>query len=435
MLICLALSVCLQATPPKPDEPAAALPSADALIKVLSERISLGAQVRFRAEYRDPVAYTNTAASREDDDIYLSRVRLNLKFKLADNIDIFLQPQDQRTFGDETSVLSDENNFDVHQAYVDFKDIHESGVSVKIGRQEFQYGDQRLVSPLDWSNIARAWDGGRVRYGGSKIFWAEAFYTVIKEGTGAEDDQDFWGLYASFTGLENHEFDLYVFGRELNDNSQPGETIPAAIHDRRDQTYGVRLKGKAFGLDYTAEGMLQRGTVDEDSVRAWAGAATLGYTLDAAWKPRLGVEYTHASGDGNPTDGKIKTFDPLFPFGHFYQGFADVFAFKNGSDFTVTFKVAPEESLSFHLDYHIFRLDQEEDAWYNAAGTAIRRDATGSSGDEIGSELDFHVRFAATKNVKLWAGWSHVFAGSYIEDTPGSDRDMNWFFLQLTVEM
>ncbi len=426
-----ALTVLLCQDPPQQPPPAAK--PEEPLIKTAIKQITLGGQIRFRAEYRDPVAYTNLPASLDDDDIYLSRIRLNLRFSVNDDLDVFLQPQDQRTFGDETSVLSDETNLDVHQGYAEMRNLGVEGLTLKVGRQELSYGDQRLVSPLDWSNIARAWDGIKVRYA-SGAFWVDGFATVIKEGTGAEDDQDFYGLYTSYGGVEAHEFDLYVFGREFNDNSQPSETIPAAVNDRHDFTAGARLKGKAAGFDYTAEGMIQKGKAGDDDVDAWAAALTLGYTFDMDWKPRLGVEVTHASGDEDPTDGAIETFDPLYPFGHFYQGFSDVFSFRNGSDIMISLKVIPVDTLSIQVDAHAFELDQERDAWYNFAGAPIRRDVTGVADKEVGSEIDLHARLSVGKNLKIWAGWSHFFAGPYLEDTPGGDRDMNWFFLQTTVD-
>ncbi len=415
------------------DPAAPAPPPQEPVLKTLVKQVTLGGQARFRAEYRDLLAYTDLPASREDDDLYLSRLRLNFTFSVGDDIDVFIQPQDQRIFGDEASVLSDETNLDLHQGYAEIRRLGIDELSVRIGRMELSYGDQRLVSPLDWSNIARAWDGVKVRYAPAPVR-IEAFATVIREGAAAEDDQDFYGLYFSFTGVKDHEFDLYVFGRELNDNLQPSETVPAAVNDRRDWTPGARFKGKTAGFDYTGEGMLQRGTVGEDDVKAWAAAATLGYTLDIDGKPRLGFEVTHASGDPDPADGEIETFDPLFPFGHFYQGFADVFAFKNGRDVVVNLRVSPLDALTVQVDVHAFRLDEKVDAWYNFAGAPIRRDATGSAGDEIGNELDLHARLAVGKHVKFWGGWSRVFAGDYVEDTPGPHGDMDWFFLQMTVD-
>lgn len=438
--VCLLLAVVQDPHAPPPAPAAEAPPKVEApLLKTLANQITIGGQARFRAEYRDPIAYNDPGATpkdeqHEDVDLLLERIRINLKFTLNDQIEVFFQPQDQRTWGDEASVLSDENNLDVHQAFVEVRAVLTPGLSLKVGRQELSYGDQRLVSPLDWSNIGRTWDAGKLRYQ-TPEFWVEGFWSVIKEVQGASDDQDFFGLYASYVAIKGFELDAYVFGRRLNDNLQPGETV-AAGNNRRDFTPGLRLKGAAAGFDFTAEGMLQRGTNGQDDVQAWAAALTLGYTVDIDWKPRIGIEYTHASGDEDPADGDIQTFDPLFPFGHYYQGFADVFSFKNGRDLAVYLKVAPTPTLSIHLDVHAFRLDEETDAWYNFAG-AVVRPAAPAADDEVGREIDLHARLAVGKHLKFWGGVSRFFAGDFVEDTAGTagtDRDMTWAFVQASVD-
>src|SRR5204863_4887248 len=128
--------------------------------------------------------------------------------------------------------------------------------------------------------------------------------------------------------------------------------------------------------------------------------------------------------------------------GHYYQGFADVFAFKNGKDLSFYLKAVPLEKLSVQLDYHTFWLAQRRDAWYspanvagtNLSGAVIRRDPTGTADGRVGSELDLHARYAIGKFVKLWGGWSHYFAGAFVRQTPGETIGMNWFFVQMTVD-
>lgn len=418
--------------------PAAPTQEPEPFLKTLARQVTLGGQVRFRFEQRDPIAYADVAATPPDEmttdqDVTLTRIRLHLRISLHDAIEIFIQPQDQRTWGDEASVLSDETNLDLHQGYVEVGNLLTEGLSLKVGRQELSYGDQRLVSPLDWSNVGRAWDAAKLRYA-SGSWWAEAFFAVVREVLGADDDHDFWGVYASCAALADHEFDVYAFGRWFNDGTQAGdEAPPTPIFDRRDVTVGLRAKGKSCGFDYSAEGILQRGTVGTDDLRSWAVAATFGWIAPVAWTPRLGVELTHASGDDDPTDAVNRTFDPLYPFGHAYQGFADVFAFKNGTDIAFYFRVAPAEGFSFHVDVHLFRLAAERDAWYNAAGVPIRRDPTGATPREVGQELDVHAKLALGKHVQLWAGVSHFFAGPFVAGTPGTSADLTWVFVQAAV--
>src|SRR5258706_16082035 len=99
-------------TPPPPDKPVTA-PVQDPIFKTLIKSVSLDGQIRIRAEYRDPTSYINTDPATRSDDLFLTRIRLNLKFSVNDDIDVFVQPQDQRTWGQEASVLTDERNLDL----------------------------------------------------------------------------------------------------------------------------------------------------------------------------------------------------------------------------------------------------------------------------------------------------------------------------------
>jgi hypothetical protein len=447
---------------PAQDKPAPAAdkptppPTQEPFFKTLIKQVSLDGQIRIRAEYRDPTSYLNNVAATRSDDVFLTRIRLNLKFSVTDDIDVFVQPQDQRQWGQEASVLFDERNLDLHQGFVEIRNLFGEPLSIKAGRMELAYGDQRLVSPLDWSNITRAWDGAKIRYA-PKDWWVEGFYTVIRDpltpvpapgippfaplptaANGAAHDQDFLGLYFSYVGVADHEFDVYGLFREFRDGSAASELAPAVpVGDLIDRTIGARIKGKDLGFDYTLEAMSQTGHAATDQIHAYAYVATLGYTFDMDWKPRFGVEYDFASGDRNPADGKRGTFDPLFPFGHAYQGYADVAGFKNVKDLSAYIKVAPTDNFSLHLDFHHFWLAADKDAWYNFAGTALRRDVTGISNTQVGYETDLHARLSLGKNIKLWGGWSHFFAGPFVRQTAtpaGTDTDMNWFFLQMTVD-
>jgi len=436
---------------PAPQEKAPPVPpqTEQPLFKTLVKQFTLGGQVRFRGEYRDPTSYLNTAVAGRTDDFILSRIRLNMKFSVTDDIDVFVQPQDQRAWGQEFNVLTDERNLDLHQGFVEIRNLMSEPLTLKAGRMELAYGDQRLVSPLDWSNIARAWDGAKLKYG-PKDWWIEGFYTVIRDplapapnlfntaptaANGAAEDQEFMGVYFSYVGVAEHEFDVYAFFRELRDNSFLGEgsTDPG---DLVDHTLGARIKGKDLGLEYTLEVMAQNGHQSTDRIKAYAYAATLGYTFDMDWKPRIGFEYAVASGDRTPNNGTRGTFDPLFPFFHFYQGYADVFGFKNSKSLSAYLRVSPSDNFTLHLDLFAFRLDQARDSWYNDPGASLRRDTTGSSSRNVGAEVDLHARYNVGKHVKFWGGWSRFFAGEYVRKTAtvGKDSDMDWFFLQMTVD-
>jgi len=300
-------------------------------------KLSFTGQIRARVETTNIESYT-TPLKRRGYDTTSLRTRLGAGVDAGQGVKGFIQFQDSRTWGSEASVTANTGNVDLHQGYVDVLDLFAAPLDLRVGRMELQYGDQRLVSPLDWSNVGRAWDGARLRLRGGHTT-VDLFDTVVKEVDIAKRNGHFWGLYASCKAVSKHEFDAYVLGRDQRDGTFTNE------HGTRgnlsDRTVGVRVKGAPGRFDYTGEADWQFGRKAGQSVRAWALAATGGYTLDFAYKPRVGAEYTFASGDADPSDNKVQTFDPLYPFQHAFQGYQDIFAWKNGHDFKGSVSAIP----------------------------------------------------------------------------------------------
>ncbi|MBI5368103.1 MAG: alginate export family protein [Planctomycetes bacterium] len=415
------------ATPPKPAE------------KSWWERIKLGGQVRVRGEWRAPNDFRTPgtqgrpAADRvgDDDDLLLLRTRLWVDATPAENVRAFVQIQDSRTWGEESTVATDTKNVDLHQGFFELQNLFGSKFTLRAGRQELSFGDQRLVSPLDWSNVGRSWDALRLTYK-EEAWSADLFTSLVREGSTTDEDYNFNGLYFSATGLlKDHVIDLYVFERAYHDEQFTAENGTAG--DLQDVTPGIRLQGRWDAVDYSGEFSGQLGQRAGDEVAAWATAMTLGYNFAGAWKPRVGIEYDYATGDAHPTDGEYGTFDPLFPFGHAYQGLMDIFSWRNGHDGVLSLSAQPLEWAKLYVDWHNFWLDHKRDGWYGAAGTLIRRAPTGSPDPYVGSEIDLHTKITVGSNVDIWAGWGHFFAGGYVGDT-GYEDDMDWLFLQCSVK-
>ena len=388
-------------------------------------KLTFSGQIRARVETTNVDSYASALKSRGYDLTSL-RTRLGLGVETVQNIKGFIQIQDSRSWGSEATVTTNTANVDLHQAYFDVLDIFAQPLDLRVGRQELQYGDQRLISPLDWNNVGRAWDGARLRWRGSN-YTVDLFDTVVKEVNIAKRNGHFWGLYTTCKAVPKHEFDLYILGRDQRDESITNEH--GTKGNRSDRTVGARFKGTPGRFDYTGEADWQFGRTAGQQVRAWAMAATGGYTLDLAYKPRVGVEYDFASGDSNPSDNKVQTFDPLYPFGHSYQGYQDIFAWKNGHDFKASVSIDPIADWRVQADFHHFMLHRSFDAWYDATGTAIiARSTTGGPGKDIGNELDLHVKGKFREVITMWFGYSRFFAGAYVKaTTTRADRDWGFF--------
>lgn len=410
-----------------------------------SRTILLGGQLRTRFESRDPFDYRTpgtfgrpgTDVFGTDDDRFEQRTRLFVDARPTEFVRVYLQLQDTRVWGFETSVLSNEKNVDLHQGFVDVEKIFGEALSLRLGRQELSFGDQRMVSPLDWSSIARSWDGLRLMWR-PENWQVDVFWTQIKDSAARTptpgptgDDDTFGGLYASYRGHAEHEYDVYLMNRRTHDGTVASEAGPTG--DADDWWIGLRAKGQEGDFDWTAEGVYLFGDRAGDDVGAFGTAATVGYTFKDAASLRLGLEWTFATGDENGTDGDVDRFEAPFPFGHNYQGWADVFGWKNGHDFAFHASVKPDADVTLGGAFHYFLLDEERDAWFNAALNPLRRDATGAAGDNVGSEVDLYVKWTVRPQLLLFAGYSRFFAGSFVENT-GPAPDQDWIFLMLTAD-
>lgn len=393
-------------------------------------KLTLGGQLRARAESASIQSYASPGLRRAQD-LFLLRTRVNVDADMPEQrLKAFVQLQDSRTAGQEPAVNANERNLDLHQGYIDVLSLWDAPLDLRVGRWEMSYGDQRLVSPLDWNNVARAWNGGRLR-GRWDSGWADAFVTNIKEVAASRADGHFWGLYASCAAVERHELDAYVFGRDNGDGSYVNE------HGTRgnlsDRTAGLRAKGAWGRADWTAEGARQFGRKAGQSVRAHGTAVTLRYTFARDWAPFVGVEHTYGSGDASPGDNVAQTFDQLYTFGHFYYGYQDLNGWRNGHDFVLRVGASPAKGWKALLEGHRFLLDHSFDAWYDFTGAAAARDATGAAGRDIGTEVDLTFRGPLRERINLWFGVSRFFAGPFVRRTTGrGDRD--WAFLQAALD-
>jgi hypothetical protein len=189
---------------------------------------------------------------------------------------------------------------------------------------------------------------------------------------------------------------------------------------------------RPVGFDYDGEFAFQTGNVRGMDLTAFAAHVGLGYTLDANWLPRFGIAYNFATGDDDPRDGDIQTFQNLFPTNHKFYGQMDLFSWQNMHDLEVNFKVQPVKSVTVRAEYHAFWLETTEDFWYRANGITPVRPLNARSraaGNYAGSEVDFLVQWNVTKNVQVEGGYSHFFAGDYLADTGPSD-DANFGYVQ-----
>lgn len=423
----------------------------------------IGGQVRARYEVKENGGSSGSWANADfrhagapnDNSFLLLRERIHLGYHCS-WVGAYVEGRDASSTGDSRDPNPEADRLDLHQAWVTLGNPRELPWSLKVGRQELVYGDERLIGNGDWGNLARSFDTAKLRFEKEKI-WVDAFagrMVLADDGNfNTSNDYDlFSGIYASTRSLVSHlESQLYFLSRNTSlasSTAQTGSLIP--LPAARDiYTLGVRAKslpGTLAGWDYGLELAGQLGNIKAGGAaterlehRAYAASAGGGYTLkDWSMAPRFGLEYNFASGDKDPNDHRSGTFEQLFPTNHKHYGAMDFVGWKNLHEVRLLSTAKPLKKLQVSLDYHLFWLANANDAFYTEAG-AKRTGAYGINpqyGQFLGSEIDLDATYTVTRYAALRAGYGHFFTGSYIDETlanAGGSRDADWIYAQLTL--
>jgi len=402
--------------------------------------LSFGAQLRERLEIWDDFGFGGPPGESHDDTYLLSRVLFHADLHLTAWLRVFAQGKSSFVTPDRDlpggNRKTDVDQVDLQNGFVDvtFPAVGGAQLTLRGGRQEMAFGAQRLVSPLDWANTRRTFDGASaiLSMGG---WQATGFWTrPVRVNRYALNDwgpkDSFYGLYASgLVARTAIRTDLYWLGLERGDASWNGTS-----GDEKRQTLGARLSGVVPGtpLDLDIEGAYQLGKVGPGDVNAFMLASQLGWWLESlALSPRFFVGFDWASGDESP-GGDVETFNQLFPLAHQYYGFIDALGRQNAVDGSLGVVLRPLPALTATLTGHHFWRADDDDALYSASG-AVSRPGSGGSSSWLGAEIDLLLRYQLDVHTALVGGYSHYFAAGFIDESGrGRDVDFGYWIFQYT---
>lgn len=394
------------------------------------DKISLGGELRLRSETM--FHYGALTGGVNNDSVFFLRARPHLDAQPIEEVRIFIQPQFSRAFAQEESTIANNNDlpggavpnansvFDLHQGFIEFPKIGGSPVSLRLGRQELAYGDERLIGAFGWNNVGRSFDAGKIKLAWEN-FWIDGFFAWNEKAAGNEY---MGGLYSHWKVVENHALDFYALF--LRDNDGDGSAVITGLTLG---TVGVRYAGIFLEkrIDVNAEAAGQFGKTHPNNHLAYAGHLAGGYTFDMTWKPRVGLEYNIASGD-DPGTAKVERFNNLFPTNHDKYGYIDFFSWRNMHDISANVSAKPTEGMKLELAYHLFFLPEVTDGIFRATGAPLRAGAVGAS-RLAGHEIDLFTKYAVNKYLSFLGGYSLFRGGEFFSDT-GTNGTAHFAYLQ-----
>ncbi|RKY26650.1 MAG: hypothetical protein DRP79_04510 [Planctomycetota bacterium] len=449
-------------------------------------RLSLGGEIFAR------YAYWNWFEGPSHDNKYsygFQRTRLNLKFT-SECWTVLVQPQYVHMFGVPDDAFkkppegplgmgglyykhndsTNPRNVGFHQAYLAFHSPGKNRWLFKVGRFEYSDGlevlrktdgkhfnalkkmrlGDRMISPFGWSAFGRSFDGALGQYDQEKINVTTSFFYPTQGGWEEDINETIGNIkIATFTltakrgsfipGMElaafyyNYRDDRHVTQRVDNTGKMfvpNGADIN--IHMFGGHVAGVYDVGPGK-LDLLLWGGAQFGDWYELDQSAYAMTAEVGYQFTRVFaKPWLRVGYYVGSGDGDPSDGDHETFFQMAPGTRKYNllPYCDL---MNNEDLFVQLILHPIKNLMLRTDYHILRLNEEDDRWYMGSGPTqdngrifgyIGRPTHGK--DNLAQEIDILVNYAVNPHISLLFSYSHIFGGNVVEEVYSEDDDADY---------
>ncbi|MEW6774782.1 MAG: alginate export family protein [Bdellovibrionota bacterium] len=422
-----------------------------------ADRFTLGIQARSRFEGR--FNYDRDSDVGDKDGFVLLRARLHALARATEDVKAFVQIQGSQVYGgvatdpavfgpgnslDSNTDVLDNEGVSIHQAYAELTCGDCLNFSLRLGRQEMRFGDERLVGALDWVNRARSFDGVSLLHT-TKPHKTQIFFDVIRRRENPDtppippapvsqpNDSFFAGFYNSapqFLG----GFDYYTFVYWDGDGTT--QTSPADDADLVIAAFGLRNKNiPKEGFGYDLEAVYQAGENDAAKIRAFAVHSALAYTFESDLSPQLLAEYNVASGEKDPaTQGdEDNQFQNLFPTNHGKYGHIDFVSWSNLHHVKGAFSIVPTEGLSLAAEYHEF-FAYEPSGAIGVAPSAITA-APARTERHFGREVDFVWKWRWRPEVLFLGGYSLFLPGKMFTASSLKGDPVHFAYTMISVEI
>ena len=388
--------------------------------------LTLGGDYRFRYEN-----YSNQFFGLGDEERSESvqhRFMLLGEFRWAESARTFVQlsafeesgrPGGPRPF--------DESRVDIQQAFIDVK---LGSTVVRGGRQELLFAGDKLVTVREGPNQRRSFDALRITAVGPRGMQIDGVIgREVQPRTSSLDDTSgggprLWGVYATNVARgAAGGIDVLYFGLDRDDS-----VFEIGVGNEQRHTLGVRLSHDEDRWDFEYQGYFQFGRFESNDIRAWSIVTENYYSfVGSSWRPRLGLRANVASGDRDPGDGVLGTFDALFP-NFAYLTEAALYAPRNIYELQLLVDLWPAEGVRVRLRSNFLWRFSTSDALYAPPGFPLVP-ADASDARFNGYVLDAILTWTPTPYLTLESALVHAAAGDVIRDGGGEDTD--YFLLSL----
>jgi hypothetical protein len=385
-----------------------------------------GEERSFYELYRN---YNWGAGPQDGNGYYLNRFLGSADFHLGSSTRFFFELKSGLEFGRTGGPrpVQDEDKLDINQLFIEF-DLPSHGdrprASLKIGRQDLQYGEGTLLDVRDL-NVRQSFDGIKLILRPKD--WQVDLFAMrpALSNPGLFDDypdhtQTLWGVYG-VTSKHLPRFIRQLDAYYLGLDRKFARFAQGSGRDQR-HTVGSLIHGGKGNFSYVGEVDLQFGKFGSGNILAWKYAQGLSYSFShLKFQPVPSLLFGISSGDTNPANPDLQTFYPLFPKGLYY-GFIDDSGSLNAIVLHGKIALQISKKVSLAPDNFFFWRQRTTDGLYSHPGVLLRS-GLASQEKYVGALQDIAITWTVDRHTTVQLLGAYYEAGAFLRETSPPGRN------------
>lgn len=382
---------------------------------------------------------------------------------------IYTSLQDVRVWGQDASSINRttteaNNGILLHEAWAEISLVDTlstiQNLSVKAGRQEISYDDQKVLGSLDWLQQGRRHDAIILKYANkgwiADIGVAFNQNKELNTGTIYNGTNPAYGAGTNGIGTMYKSFQYAYIGKkfffgdlsflffkdDFNKYTMATSGTPAVTTKVNGEgTWNRNTTGIYFNINPTRTlnltgSFYNQSSHNKDGKALNANMASITSTLQIGRKLFIGPGVDYLSGDDGTkaTSTEDNRFDPLYGTPHKFWGSMDYFYAANGFgkqgllNYFFKIKYNAKDNLSFFLDVHGFE-----------SANKLSNGSGGELNSYLGTELDLTVKYNLTKIINIEAGYSimkatNSMASAAVKNVANPDLTPQFAYVMLNIK-
>jgi hypothetical protein len=416
-------------------------------------QLTMTAQVRTRSEFRQ--GQGTLIESHQTPSLFTSqRTRLNIGYTM-DHLKLFTAIQDVRVWGQDASTISnnDGNRLYLHEGWgeIIFNDTTYlkkiKNLSLKIGRQELVYDDERLLGNLNWLQQARRHDAAILKF--SHKSWTADLGAAFNQ---QREQKNTGNLYtgvpltvpgtdtvnvaapagSNFIGTMYKSMQFLYVAKEIaftkvsflffkDDFQKPATSKTPPGGFMKGTNDRVTIGGNIFAtilrkhkVDAT---FFYQGNKDKsgNTMDAYMACLSTQFAFGRKFTTGPGVDFLSGNNSRQTTTVNHR-FDPLYGTPHKFWGYMDYFYVADPYGYKGNNNKSPG-LLNFYWkskyrlrDNMIASLDLHEFYTGNTVADELSPGASQNLNRRLGTEIDFVLTYNMTKQIGIELGYGLMLA-------------------------